>query len=295
MTVSALATARKYKYLVHVFLAVTAGVVMITAASQVPAGSGIAKEILDELGVAVIVAALVTLMYETYAREVLSQETMTHVLEAVIGDMFDSELWSELRNQLLNKPAVRRGFSVRIRLERDASLPSHQAILWVSVSYRLHALHKKADRIRVHHYLDRFMKNDLLKLPRFVHIAIGDRVVDAARIDGQFDEQVDVTQWSDGVPIIIERREIVYTPGAYNLLMSDLTALETVQIEDVPEDVEVDVNWTLGEAHKIGPHKACSIRRMLLPGHSIEFRFHAAEKNSPAQPVSSAHAGTTAA
>lgn len=267
---------RKYKYLVHVFLAMVAGVVLIVASTTVT-GHRIYHALLDEFGVAIIVAGLVTLLYETYAREVLFDETGAGVLAAIMGDLFDTELWGALREQLLSKKAVRRGFSVRISLTRDPELPQHQAVLWVCVLYRLHAVHAKTEQLRVYHYLDRFMRNDNLKLPGFEHITVGAEIIDTTNLTDVFEKWIDMSPWTNGIPIVIERREIVYTPGAYNLLMSDLTALETVQIEHVPADVDIEVNWTLDEAHKIGAFSGEAVNRMLLPGHSIEFRFHSLE------------------
>jgi len=224
------------------------------------------------MGIAIIVAAVVTVAYETYAREVLAQETMEKVLETVMGDMFDGQLWVELRSQLLQKKAIRRGFCIRLRIDTDPQLPEHQAILWASVSYRLQVLRAKTEKVRVFHYLDRFMRNEPLKLPRFEHLSTGNRLIDLPSDPGVFDEQVKMTNHPDGLPVIVERKELIYLPGAYNLLMSDLTQLETLQILSIPKGFQVEVNWTLGE-HVFTDPEACAVERMLLPGHSIEVRL----------------------
>lgn len=221
-------------------------------------------------------------MYETYAREVLAGETMTKVVEAVMGDLFDTQLWDELRRQLLGKTDVRRELSVTARLERESGLPLHKAVLWLSITYRLHPLRAETKLLRVYHYLDRFMRDEERDLPRFTHIAIGEEVIDPRGLPGVFDHNVDIQDWPDGLPVVVERKEIVYTPGSYSLIMSDLTAVEIVRLQDVPSDVDVEVNWTLDDAHTLKQYDACPVRRMLLPGHAIEFRFNQArgEANS---------------
>lgn len=264
---------QKYRYLTHVIVALGAGVGLIYAASRVKQHDT-AHDVLNEFGIAIVIAAIVTLMYETYAREVLASETMAKVVETVMGDMFDTQLWEEMRTQLLRRTAVRRGFSMRIRLERDAALKPDQAVLWMSVAYRLHALRAKTEQVRVYHYLDRFMRDESLDLPRFTHISVGDEVIDPRSLPGNFERTVDVRGWPDGVPVIVERKEIVYTPGAYNFIMSELTAVELIRVEDVPSDVAVEVNWTLDKPHPMTPYEACAVKRMLLPGHSVELRFN---------------------
>lgn len=267
------AAVQRYKYLVHVVAALVFGVALILISIQVKQVP-IASDVLDELGVATIVAAIVTLMYETYAREVLTQETMTKILETIMGDMFDGKLWEELRSQLLKKVAVRRAFAIRISLERDDDLQDNQAKLSVAVTYRLHVLRSRIKSVPIYHYLDRFMSHDKLGLPRFEFVSIGSEILDARRIGSEFRRDVPIPAGPEGVPINIERHEVVYTPGAYNLLMSDLTELETILIERLPDDVEVEVNWTLDDPHELAPYQGCLVNRMLLPGHSIEFRFH---------------------
>jgi hypothetical protein len=263
---------QKYKYIVQVVIALLFGIGIIYGAAFIK-DHPISHDVASELGIAIVIAALVTLMYETYAREVLARETMARIVESVMGDMFDTELWVEMRKQLVRRTAVRREFSVRLRVERDERLPPHQAVLWMSISYRVFALRQKTDEVKLYHYLDRFMYDAKTGLPRFTHISVGDEVIDPRKLHGRFAKDVDVRGWSDGVPVVVERREIVYTPGSYSLLMSDLTAVEIVKVEDVPADVAVEINWTLDKPHPVQPFDACSVKRMLLPGHAIEIRL----------------------
>jgi len=264
---------QKLKYLIQVVIALIFGIGLMYGAARWKEHP-VSHDVINELGVAIVIAAMVTLMYETYAREVLARETMARIIESVMGDMFDTQLWEEMRKQLLRRTAVRRAFSVRLRIERDPHLPAHQAVLWMSMSYRLHALREKTDEVRLYHYLDRFMREEVIGLPKFTHISVGDEIIDPRKLHGSFAKDVDVRPWPDGVPVIIERREIIYTPGSYSLVMSDLTAVEIVKVEEVPDNVSVEINWTLDKPHAIRPFEACPVKRMLLPGHAIEIRFN---------------------
>jgi hypothetical protein len=279
---------QKYKYVTHTIVAMVAGLALIYAAARFRAHP-MAHDVLNEFGIGIVIAAIVTLMYETYAREVLASETMSKVVASVMGDMFDTQLWDEMRLQLLRKTAVRRGFSVRIALERDDRLGDGKAVLWVSLLYRLHPLRPKTDRLKIYHYLDKFMHDDTTGLPRFTDISVGSQVVDPREIRDKFEQDIDIDEWPDGIPVIVERREIIYLPGAYNLIMSDLTAVEIIRVEDLPQDINVEIYWTLEEPHIMHAFEARHVRRMFLPGHAIEFRFN----RKP--PATQGHAAGTAA
>src|SRR5947208_920159 len=104
---------QKYRYVTHTIIAMVVGLGLIYGAAR-SKGHQTRHDVLNEFGIAVVIAAIVTLMYETYAREVLAGETMSRVVESVMGDVFDTQLWKEMQAQLLHKTAVRRAFSVRI-------------------------------------------------------------------------------------------------------------------------------------------------------------------------------------
>lgn len=279
----------RYKYLSHVVVALIAGAGFIYAASRYTEHAT-THNILNELGIAIVIASIVTLMYETYAREVLAQETMSTVISTVMAGMFDPELWEELRQQLLNKTAVRRECIVRLRLEPHDKLPPHQMVLWVSLSYRIHPLRIKAKTVDIRHNLDQFMQNEALDLPRFTHIEVGADVIDPRPLQGKLECKVPVDSSPYGTNVIIERREIVYIPGAYHLIMSELTFVENVYIEDVPADVGLEVNWTI-DNKPVKAHQSCTVKRLLMPGHAIEFRFGEA-KERPARDVGLLHEST---
>lgn len=278
---------QKFKYIIQVVVALIFGVGLMYSAARIKEHP-VSHAVLNELGIAIVIAAMVTLMYETYAREVLARETLTRIVDSVMGDMFDTQLWEETKKQLVRRTAVRRGLAVRLRLERDARLPNHQAVLWMSITYRLHALREKADTVKLYHYLDRFMHDPKTDLPRFTHISVGDEVIDPRKLHGKFAKEVDIRAWPNGIPVVVERREIVYTPGSYSLLMSDLTDVEIVKVEEVSPGVSVEINWTLDRPHPMQPFEAKPIKRMLLPGHAIEFRFLQDSSVGPAGGSSSA-------
>ena len=266
-----------YRYVIHGVIAIATGVALIYAAARFKKHDT-THDVLNEFGIAIVIAAIVTLLYETYARKALATETVTKMFEVVMGDVFDNRLWKEMQEQLLQKPAIRRGFSVRISLEEQ--LDDARVVLWVAISYRADALRERTKKVKVYHYLDHFMPSTATKrdpaqtVPRFTDISVGSEVVDPRDISDEFEREVSLKDWPNGVPIIVERREVVYVPGSYNLIMSDLTEIEIIRVESLLDGVDVEVYWTLEKPIRMKAFEACRINRWLLAGHAIEFRFN---------------------
>jgi hypothetical protein len=55
--------------------------------------------------------------------------------------------------------------------------------------------------------------------------------------------------------------------------MSDLTEIEIIRVESLPDDIDVQLYWTLEKPVVMNAFSAHRINRWLLPGHAIEFRF----------------------
>jgi len=270
----------KYKYVLQLLGAVMLGLLLIYLAARLKKHET-SHDVLNEFGIAIVIAAVVTFTYETYARKALASESMTKVFEVVMGDVFDNRLWAEMRTQLLQKAAIRRAFSVRISLEESPLPGDNRAILWVAISYRVDALRERTQSVKIYHYLDHFMRDAAANLPRFTDISVGGEVIDPRKIDHEFDRDVSLRDWPNGVPIIVERRELVYVPGSYNLIMSDLTEVEIIRVEGLLEKVDVDIYWTLQKPIRMKAFEACRINRMFLPGHAIEFRFNRQSVSPP--------------
>jgi hypothetical protein len=230
-------------------------------------------ELMRDAGIAFIIAAVVTLTYEAYARQRSAAETVEDLLGKVIGDIVDPKTWDEVRGQILDRAAIRRAMTVRIRLERRDGVPTNQLVLWASTEYRLASLRSHEHAVHVLHFLDAYMSNATHNLPRFVRAVLnGDRIEfppDAARLE----LNVALPRRGTGdIPIVIEREEVVYFPGAYTLIMSDLTELESVELWEAPSDVKVEINCIFDERF-VEPGKSMRPGRVLLPGQCIEIRL----------------------
>lgn len=267
----------KYRYVLVIIAAVGIGLAIRFGARIWMDGEW--RDIGSDLGMAVIVGAVVTLLYEANARAEFTGQTIAHVLKTVMGDLFATDLWEELRRQLLERRAIRRQFSVRFSLSRPDGLQAPRAILAMTTSYRLYALNPARTLVRIHHYLDDFMRNDAFNLPRYEFFSVGGELWPLGTAQC-FDKEFDLSKHPEGLEVIVERKELVYTPGAYNFTLTDLTQIEHIQVIELPDDLQIEVNWLDGTKSFDAPG-GCAINRVLLPGHSIDIRFKLKPSNVP--------------
>jgi len=236
-------------------------------------------DLIRDVGIALLVAAVIAAIYELHARARFDRATMTGVLGSIYNDIVDGSVWEEIRQQILDKELVRKNGQVTISLKRDDLLPKGQHIVWVEFEYDLCGLRSTHRRIELRHFLDSFMSNPASKLPRFDQIVIGDKVYKGPTLEecidnkGVFKKKLSI-DGREGRPerIVVERREIVYVPGAYNLVMGELTDGVRLHLEQITAEIEVEVNMK-GQVTKLEEDGFLHCRKFFLPGQGIEFRF----------------------
>lgn len=239
----------------------------------------LAHDLIRDVGIALIVAAVIAAIYEIHARARFDRATMTGVLGSIYNDIVDGSVWEEIRQQILDKELVRKNGQVTISLKRDDLLPKGQHIVWVEFEYDLCGLRSTPRRIELRHFLDSFMNDAASKLPRFDQIVIDDKVYkgDALKecIDnkGVFKKKLSI-DGREGTPIriVVERHEIVYVPGAYYLIMGELTDGVRLHLEQITAEIELEVNMK-GQVTKLEEDGFLHCRKFFLPGQGIEFRF----------------------
>lgn len=259
-----------------------AGFVVIYAANNVPAGwfpPWLPARFVGEIGTALVIAAVVTIVYEAQAREEFARATVGDTIEKMMGDIVSPGVWNEMREQLLKKVAVRKHMNVRFSVLRPpqlSNLGTGRCILRVTMDYRLAGLRSEAREVEVNHFADRFMRDEDLGLPEFRRVEIDGRLQSLSKKD-EFRGKVKVDgRELPGKRVLLERDEIVYFPGAYNLLMSELTELESLSLHEAPPDVKVVLNYFDNDCFReVELTRDLSVmpNRYFLPGQSVEVRF----------------------
>lgn len=253
------------------------------------------RDILRDLGIALLVAAIVTFAYELHARSLYDRENFVSILQSVMGKVVPPNVWKEVQTTVIERDRIRHDVNIRIRLLRQDSLPTNQAILWMEFGYYLQGLHLKDQSIEVNHVLDDYMPDESAGLPRFDRIVIGNEEYspstfpakdEKARVskDGKVKiENMKATlklslgsQEKPPIRIVTVRRELINLPSMYDIVMSELTEGKvTLTIDDLPENIEPAVEFRIGHPEKITPSVGNQwvFEGVMLPGQSINVRF----------------------
>lgn len=250
------------------------------------------REIIRDVGIAFLVAVIVTAVYELHVRARSKEESDLEIINRLFGDRIGAEVWDEVKARIFEKKAIRRKVDIHLGLSRpnDAKLPEGAYVCRMKLTYDLHGLCARAEPFDVSHALDYHMRCD--RWPRYKKLKIDGRAYPPESFaEGKFFVEVMLPP-KDGRPVHVdtEREEIVHVPGSFPFVMTELTTEITLHLMGIPESVEAAVH--------IRPH----LRRemsfevdevlsdqlsdvLLLPGQFIEFRF----KRTAAQPIE-AHA-----
>lgn len=237
-------------------------------------------DVFRDIGIAFVISALVSIIFETYARLRFETELMSDVSGIVISDLSREDIWQQVKEQILEKSAIREHFQTKLRLSTNEHLSPGQMVLWMETRYDLCGLRSVPAKVKVMHFNDKHLKVEQAKLPCFEYIGIRNEPlpVDRCVKDGKFEQEIDVEpKTGNPVGILIRRKEIVYIPGITYLTMTEMTKGIKLDLEEIPDDLEA--------IFSIRPHvsnvplsTSSAIETkfddiLLLPGQGIEFLF----------------------
>ena len=207
------------------------------------------KEIVRDIGIAFLVAGIVSFMYEWSTRVTAEHHKMTSVVQTVMSSFVPEDVWNEVNSEILHRMVARRNLDIQLTLYRSGklptgepiTLPSTQAVLSTKVSYELYGLVTGSYRSDVTHYLEWEMRNEDIDLPRFIRVSVtpAESGTSIEYIDDKLDEIYDkkagcirladkhsikllpITE-NKPAKIIIERYELINTPGLYTMVMPEM-------------------------------------------------------------------------
>ena len=258
------------------------GVVGIIVASKIKA-SRIWHHLLRDLGIALVVAAVVSVTYEFLTRATLDHAKIEGVLKTVLASNIPNDAWEQVNTEILQKNVIRRDFQIRLKLRSDPNLASTQRVLGLETDYQLHGLRTHPVKYTLQHALDEEMWNEGLGLPRFDSVIIGnttligDDLKRRVNAEGIFSEPDLELRANNPVRVVVKRSEITYKPGTYHFIFGELTQGVRVHIDDeLPSDVEVDVKiWSdkgFAKLQAVGG-RIWEFKGVMLPGQALSFRF----------------------
>jgi hypothetical protein len=263
----------------------------LTASSVLLMEVPILHDLFRDIGIAILVAAIIAVVYETYARFRFELRLMTSFLGAVIADWSRQDVWNALKAQIIEKTVIRENFRVGVRLLRDSRLPSGQMLLKLNVEYNLRGLRSDPTHTTIDHFLDWHFKIKGHNLPRFncVKVAGQDIPTDSRAFNdrGEFRCRVRVPAKDHGVvPVASLREDVVYFPGTHCFVLNEITKGLEICLDEIPEDISLFVT--------VRPHPDLKYRELrsdaanqriesenvvLFPGQIIELLFQPKEES----------------
>lgn len=237
-----------------------------------------------DVGIATIVSALVTGIYEAYLRARVDIHKISSVLSTVAGSNVPPRVWQNIQAEILSRRMIR----TRAELRLWISAANERYVIRQELSYDLGLLASIDDDLIVRHELDVQIDSPELSVPRFESVAIGNQfyaipATEAAR--WQSADQIVKTAGEEltirirpadhiDTRICVRRAELRQAPGTYHLVMTELTDGLRVNLEDAPETLKLVLYLPNRTKHVLSKANPLVVTNtVILPGHTVELQL----------------------
>lgn len=260
-------------------------------------------ELARDIGIALIVAPVVTIVYEAGTRRSAQLNAMSSLLNVTMRSFVTDELWQEIKEQVVKRNRTRRNIEIKVRVLREVevnntqkTLPDDVIILEIEYGYDLHRLIAEDRKVDITHALDIHMRDEAFRVPCFRWIDV--------QVEGQsqpyrfkdeelaklYDPGSGVFSCSLALPagsaarIVSNRYEKVFVPGMYTLFMPELITHPDdaksdsrtihITVENLPENLEANATtWFAPHELVLEKTNEWSFKRPMLPGQGIGLTF----------------------
>lgn len=260
------------------------------------------EELGRDIGIAFIVAAVVSLIYEWNTRSIAEKENTLNLYNNLMAANVQEEVWEEVHKEIFHWPVRRSNIKIRLKVTHDwqpaeggkKTFPDRMSVLWMEYEYDLYSLMAGRKRFDVSHLLDYFFEKDTeINVPRFERVKITgcDSVVvkdyQGTELAGVCDGKGNVELVGNNgialpspkqkqyVRITTERYEFVNTPGVYAIIMPELMIGKIkISIEELPEDLEPQVTTMAYHEFPREPgQNVWNFDGVMLPGQAFGIGF----------------------
>lgn len=235
-----------------------------------------------DVAIAFVVALVVTIIYEVYARRRYERTKFISALQLIMGEIVHPRVWEAVRNQIIERTVIRENNQITLSLEETRGLVNSQMVLCIDYNYELRSLRSKSMPFEIQHYLDDHIECAKNNLPKFERVEIGPTNYSGSKLkekikNGVFSVSLSLEPRDKGsVPMRTKRREITYVPGSYNLVMNELCAGVRINLDKIPVGIVAYVRGPHASNPvplQVGPTLNDFHDKILLPGQGFEFRF----------------------
>lgn len=268
------------------------------------------KDLVRDIGIAIMVAGIISLTYEWSTKETESKYEMKSVLDRVLSKFIPEVLWNEIQTEIFNRKAFRTDMEMEIELFKEFDdidgnkviLPENVRILKTRLSYLLKGMSASKHHVDIVHHLDEHMRNNQLNVPRFITAALTDENGTVTNYTGKnLDNIIDtgkgrlfipsnrcpaISYHGSGVKVVVERYELVNVPGLYTMVLPEMVipsnnnnsisitlSKQTGAIDDVGLQIET---WFNTQKHNFDKDKNADkwiFNSIMLPGQGFSLIF----------------------
>lgn len=246
--------------------------------------------ILRDIGIAFLVAAIVTIAYGS----TLDFQRVSDAIGMMVGENVPQSVWDETKTQILGRDVLRGNLKARWEVQLDSALPPDQAVLKVQVTYDLYGLKPQPFNYQIVQELENIhLQNAAGTLPRFDRVTIvGVHSYGSEELKGMVNNgrltlpPITLNAWkktdakselteNKPVRVIFERSEIINIPGSYTVIMSALTKGAELEI-DCPDNIQHELKEWFERGAKgfeSAGGKYYTLDGVILPGQSVSVQF----------------------
>ena len=232
-------------------------------------------DVARDVAIAFVVALVVTVIYEVYARRRYERTKFISALQLIMGEVVHPRVWEAVRNQIIERTVVRENNQITLSLKEKQGLTNSQMVLGIDYNYELRSLRSKSVPFEIQHYLDDHIGCADNNLPDFERVEIdstnysGSKLKDKIK-NGVFSATIALEPHDKGsVPVRTKRREITYVPGSYNLVMNELCVGVRINLDKLPAGIVAYVRGPHASNPvplEVGPTLTYFQDKILLPG-----------------------------
>lgn len=262
-------------------------------------------ELARDVGIALIIAPIVTIIYEAGTRRSAKIKEMSELINVTMASFITKDLWEEVKDQIFKRNRTRSNVDIKVTVLREIELadgrrqglPDNVVVLEIEYAYDLLRFTADTQSIRAYHALDIHMWDEELQVPRFRWIEVAIKGSEPIRYDkgnnlhefynhekGLFSIPVELPE-NGSAKIISNRYENIFVPGMYTLFMPEmLTRPEgatpdsptiRLTIENLPDNLEATATtwYAPHELKHVKGTNEWSFKRPMFAGQGLGLIF----------------------
>ena len=256
--------------------------------------------LIRDVGIAMMLAVILTVVIEFWARQRLQDEIREGVLEATFRRLIPPQIFDEIRNGVLLAKSVKRQWQLVMTVSRDATLNGPDPRCYASqtsVTYRIHNLTNSAYEETFSTELNRDIEgsDQTGSLPRFDWVRIGNKkytdeeLKDFLAPDGHsYTVSLTLPRDPSYLEVRNEFKEVLRVPDTFVWSMTGLTEDVSITIEStgVPE-IGFEVNALHPDRKRLERtgNGRWDFQGVVLPWQGFEIRSFVKPVSTTAHPV----------